>query len=598
MTMEKKKYGVGDIIKIPFKFAPKYASLIGIQKILDGLVPILQVLTTAKFLNTAISILKKEEGFESIILPLTLVILLIFYSWMSNQLIKFMEVKLEVRLRETIRVDITEKRAKLKYRYIEDNDTWNLISRLAKEPEVQCKNAYVNLMSITAMCIRAISLIVLLTVNVWWSSIVMIIISVTLFKVAVKNGEDSYEAQRRVSKNIRKSKYFEDILTGRECAAERTLFGYTDEVNEKWEQQFEHVRRTIFKTNLKNITRTRLRSILAAISAMIIVTILLKPLQMEVLSLGLFISLANALFEFSNMVSWQLTFYVDELAKNKEYLKELNEFFALEEKEEALSKPSADMIELKSLEFKNVSFKYPNTEEYILKNLSFKIEEGGHYAFVGVNGAGKTTITKLITGLYEDFEGEISVNGKSIREYGQEQLKALTSVVYQDFAKYYISFKDNIALGNINDMCEDVQNKNIENAIDIMGLNDICESMHNGIETNLGKIKSGSVDLSGGQWQRVGMARSIMSNASLRILDEPTSALDPISESNIYEQFEKISKGNTTIFISHRLGSTKIAHEIFVIGDGTIIEKGSHEKLMKLDGVYAEMYKSQRSWYL
>ncbi|WDV44359.1 ABC transporter ATP-binding protein [Clostridiaceae bacterium M8S5] len=596
--MQKNMYNTFDIIKIPFKFAPKYASIIGIQKILDGVVPILQVLATAKFINTAINILNKEMSFNQILIPLTLVVLLIFYSWMSNQLIKFMEVKLEIRLRDTFRVNITEKRAKLKYRYIEDNYTWDLISRIAKEPEIQFKDAYMNFMSMTAMCIRAISLIVLLAINVWWSAIVMIIISVILFKVAVKNGEDSYEAQREVSKYRRKYEYYEDILTRRESAAERTLFQYTNDINEKWEQQFELARKTFYKTNLKNITRSRLRSILAAISAMIIVIILLKPLQMEVLSLGLFISLANALFEFSNMVSWQLTFYVNELAENKEYLKDMNEFFCLEEKEEALCKPSSENIELKSLEFKNVSFKYPNTEEYILKNLSFTIKEGGHYAFVGVNGAGKTTITKLITGLYENFKGEILINGKSIREYEESQLKALTSVVYQDFAKYYISFKDNISLGNINSMCEQHQNKNIENAIKIMELNDICENMPNGLETNLGKIKGGSVDLSGGQWQRVGMARSIMNDASLRILDEPTSSLDPISESNIYEQFEKLSKGNTTLFISHRLASTQIADEIFVIGNGTIIEKGSHQKLMEVDGFYAEMYKSQRSWYL
>lgn len=587
-----------DIIKIPFKFAPKYAIIIGIQKILDGIVPILQVLTTANFLDTAISILNKEKSFDQIIIPLIFVGSIILYTWISQQLIKFMEVKLEMKLRESLRLKITEKRAKLMYRYIEDNNTWNLISRIAKEPEVRCKNAYVDFMSMIAMYIRAIGLMVVLITYVWWGAIAMLIISVALFKVAVKNGEDSYDANREVSKYVRKFEYLEEVLTGRENAAERTLFGYTNDINEKWEHQFECARRIIYKTDMKNFTRTRVRSILATISAMAILMILLKPVQIKMLSVGVFISITNGLFEFSNMVSWQLSYYVEELAKKKEYLKELNEFFSLEETKEAVHKPSPEKIKLKSLEFKNVSFKYPNTEEYILKNMSFTINEGGHYAFVGVNGAGKTTITKLITGLYEGFEGEILINGKSISKYGQSQLKALTSVVYQDFAKYHISFKDNIALGNINNMCEQDQKKNIENAIKIMELDDICEDMPNGIETNLGKIKSDSVDLSGGQWQRIGMARTIMSNAPLTILDEPTAALDPISESNIYTQFENISKGSTTIFISHRLGSTKIANEIFVIGDGAIIEKGSHEKLMKLNGVYGKMFESQRSWYL
>ena len=270
----------------------------------------------------------------------------------------------------------------------------------------------------------------------------------------------------------------------------------------------------------------------------------------------------------------------------------------MEESEGALDEPSKKLLKLKTLEFKSVSFKYPGTENYILKDISFLIEEGKHYSVVGANGSGKTTITKLITGLYDEFEGEILINNKSIREYKQSELKELSSVVYQDFAKYAIKFKDNIALGNVSTLNEKVNEKYIETSIDILDLNDLVKKFPNGLNTILGKIKDNGVDISCGQWQRLAMARSIISPASLRILDEPTAALDPISESQVYEQFNEISKGNTTIFISHRLGSTKLANEILVIGDGTIVESGSHDKLMKKNGLYAKMYESQRSWYL
>lgn len=131
-----------------------------------------------------------------------------------------------------------------------------------------------------------------------------------------------------------------------------------------------------------------------------------------------------------------------------------------------------------------------------------------------------------------------------------------------------------------------------------MGLEAAVEALPEKLNTPLGKIKSNGQDFSGGQWQRLAMARSIISQASLRILDEPTAALDHISESKIYEEFEKISKGGTTVFISHRLGSTKLAQEIFVLENGTIIEKGTHEELMEKRGIYEKMYESQRSWYL
>lgn len=586
------------ILKIPLMYARKYAVIIAIQKILEGIVPTLQILATAKFLDTAIAIVDKNKNFNDIFIPLGLVMLLLIYSLMSQKLVKFIEVKLEMELREKLRVSITEKRAKLKYSHVENNCTWDLISRVSKDPEIRFKDAYNELLSMVAMFIRIIGLLFVIFIHAWWAAIIILLISVPLFKVALKNGTDSYEADREVSKYRRRFEYLGKVLTGRESAEERTLFGYSKEINDKWKEQYEIARKIEYKTVLKNVIRTRIRGIITAIISIVIIIILLKPVQMESLSIGLFISIANGVFELIQLMSWQFTYYIEELAKNKEYVVDFNEFYSLDETEGAIDKPSKENIDFDCLEFKDVSFKYPKTNNYILKNLSFVIKKGGHYSFVGVNGAGKTTITKLITGLYDNFEGQIFINGKDIREYKQSELKSFCSVVYQDFAKYFISFRDNIALGDINNIENNNMKDKVKSSMRIMGLYDVAEKLRNGIETQLGKIKENGVDLSGGQWQRIGMARAINNNAPIRILDEPTASLDPISESNIYEHFEEISKGGTTIFISHRLGSTKLASEIFVIGNGTIIEKGSHEELMKLRGIYADMYESQRSWYL
>ena len=223
-----------------------------------------------------------------------------------------------------------------------------------------------------------------------------------------------------------------------------------------------------------------------------------------------------------------------------------------------------------------------------------KLYNGKHYAFVGVNGAGKTTITKLLTGMYDDFEGKILIDGKSIREFTTSELKGLFSVVYQDFAKYYISLKENIGLGNVHG----VSDEEITEALESIGLAELVEELPNGLDTPLGKIKEGSVDISGGQWQRIAIARTIANKAPVHILDEPTAALDPIAESNIYSIFSKISRGKWTIFITHRLSAARLADEIFVIADGRVCEKGSHSELMEKQGVYAEMFEAQRSWYL
>ncbi|MEG2289186.1 MAG: ABC transporter ATP-binding protein [Clostridium sp.] len=594
MEIENKKYGMKDIVAIPFRFAPVESTLVMIQKLLEGIVPTLQILVTAKFLDTTISVFNKTKEIGDIVLPLVFMALLLAYTWISNQLSKFAEVKITNKLREDFRVSMVGKIGQLKYKHIENQESWDLISRVVKEPEVQCTKAYTTTLDMISMILQILGILVILFTRVWWSSLLIVAISVPLFLLAIKGGKETYEASREVEKNKRRVKYLEEVLNGREAVEERSLFSYSNKLNKQWYEQFEKARKREFKVTLKWFVNMKTGGIIIAVLSVLIVAILIGPVTSGLLSVGMFMSIVSSVFSLIQYLAWSLPGYGDNLAKNKEYLVDLTNLLKLEGSNEYLAKPSQDPIKLKSLEFKNVSFKYPGTENYILKNMSFVIEDGRHYAFVGTNGAGKTTITKLITGLYEDFEGEILINGINIKKYSQGELKAISSVVYQDFARYYISLKDNILLGNINNM-DDMSE--MVRAIETIDLEDAIEKLPKGIESNLGKIKNDGVDLSGGQWQRIAMARAIVSHAPLRILDEPTAALDPISESNMYERFERISKGQTTVFISHRLGSTKLADEIFVIGDGTIIEKGSYEELMNINGVYAEMYESQRRWY-
>ncbi len=172
-------------------------------------------------------------------------------------------------------------------------------------------------------------------------------------------------------------------------------------------------------------------------------------------------------------------------------------------------------------------------------------------------------------------------------------------MVYQDFARYYISLYDNIAVGNINLYNENHEEsrKEAEETIEQVGLSEAVQRLKDGFDTPLGKVIENGADISGGEWQRTAMARCIISDAPLKILDEPTAALDPVSESMVYKNFERISKGKTTIFISHRLGSTKLADVIYVLSDGKIAEHGSHDRLMEANGIYSKMFTSQAEWY-
>lgn len=228
-----------------------------------------------------------------------------------------------------------------------------------------------------------------------------------------------------------------------------------------------------------------------------------------------------------------------------------------------------------------------------MNHFSFKIEKGKHYAIVGKNGAGKTTITKLLLGLYDDYQGEILINGKDIRLYEKRTLMDMFSVVHQDFARYELSVSENIKLND--DSGEDKQWFN--EVLKLSGLDVFTGNLPHGIDTYLGKLEKEGIDASGGQWQRIAIARALYKNAGVRILDEPTAALDPVSESEVYRMFGEISQNMTTVFITHRMGAARLADTIIVVSDGGVVETGSHEELVNTGGIYAQMYELQKEWY-
>lgn len=360
-----------------------------------------------------------------------------------------------------------------------------------------------------------------------------------------------------------------------------------------WHQQYEISIKIQFKVKLKWFIRAKLSGIITSLLCSIIILILIFPVKTGYLSIGLFISIVNNIISLIQNLSWQLPEAADSLAKNKEYLKDLSSLLNLDGNKEYLAKPSSSLFNLETIEFKNVSFKYPGTSNYILNNINFKIVAGKHYAFVGSNGCGKTTITKLLTGLYDNFKGKILINGITLKNYSKNEIKSLFSVVYQDFAKYSISFKDNILVGNINNYDID----NLYDALDLLDLNNLANNLQNDLDSNLGKIHQKGVDLSGGEWQRIAMARSIINNSSIKILDEPTATIDPLEETRLYKKFKEISKGKTSIIVTHRVGSAKIADKIIVLERGQIIQIGTHYDLINKNGKYKDMFEAQSKWY-
>jgi len=252
---------------------------------------------------------------------------------------------------------------------------------------------------------------------------------------------------------------------------------------------------------------------------------------------------------------------------------------------------SEDPIPGKSIVLKDVSFSYPNANGNAIDHVSIKIAEGETIAIVGENGAGKSTLVRLLTGLYLPDSGEVIMDGIDIKSVAPLAVYQNLSGVFQKFQRYKMTLEENVTIAKGLEAEGDVPGALKKASLDI---ND--RSFPDGIHTMLGK-DFGGVDISGGQWQRLAIARGFYRSHNLIILDEPTAAIDPIEETRIYQKFAEISKGKTAVIVTHRLGSARIADRIVVMEQGKIVDVGSHDKLMEKPGKYREMYNAQRKWY-
>jgi len=247
-----------------------------------------------------------------------------------------------------------------------------------------------------------------------------------------------------------------------------------------------------------------------------------------------------------------------------------------------------------NIEFKDITFRYAGSESNVIEKFNLKIGKGEKLAIVGVNGAGKTTLIKLLCGLYHPSSGEILVNGNNICKYNRDEYYSILSAVFQDIYIMPISIAKNIALCKE----EKIDRKRVLQCLKLAGLKDKIDTFTKGIDTKLMKsMNQTATDLSGGELQKLVLARALYKNAPIIILDEPTAALDPIAENELYLKYGDLTKDRTSIFISHRLSSTRFCDRIVFLHKGNIAELGSHDELMKLKGKYAQMFEIQSHYY-
>ena len=590
-------------IRIVFEDAPVAAVVRALTALAAGAAtgPLL-VLATERFIATALEVAREQLPFAAVGAPVIVLLALFAVETLETAVRSLTDARIEMGLRSGFRSDLTEKRARLEYRYIESPETADLLRRVAAGPQMESqptpergpvKQAFDDVIGLAAVAVRVIGIAVVLARLSWWIVPVVVAVTVPFVLLGIKSGQRAYELERRVSRQRRRATYLsEEVLQGRDPAAERALFGYSGYVKTRWRTVFESVVKLEMLLNVRIWVRFKSAGGTAIAGIIIAMLAFLRPLQSGAIDVAFYVASVVALLQAERVVAQELVQITSRLAQHREFFVDGTSFSALAETKRPLTRRTPEEA-FASIEFAGVRFTYPGTEEPVLNGVSFVLEAGRHYALVGANGSGKSTITKLMLGLYPPTGGEILINGKPIADWPQDALNGLFGVVFQDFARYSLTVRDNVSLHRLGRDGDALVAASLEEA----GLGELISGLPRDTDTPLGKVLPGGVDISGGQWQRLALARSLASAAPVRILDEPTAALDPLAESEVYQSYSRVAAGLTTLFISHRLGSTKIADRILVVDGGVIGESGSHDELMRQEGRYAQMFTTQQHWY-
>jgi ATP-binding cassette subfamily B protein len=394
---------------------------------------------------------------------------------------------------------------------------------------------------------------------------------------------------------IRRQLDYLRILGGsKEAAKELKLFGLRDFLTGRFRTLSDQVYHEDIALARRKVIAGSLLSMIGTAGYYTAYVYAVWQTVMGVFSFGTLTLLANSIREASSNL--QQTFStLSTIADQALFLTDLIAFFEM--KPTIRSKPNALPAPRpiqQGFEFRNVSFRYPGSSRLVLNGLNFHLRPGERVALIGENGEGKTTIVKLLTRLYDPFEGQVMLDGVDLREYDLEDLYGEIGVIFQDFMRYEMTARENIAVGRIERMNDlELLQQSARKSM----ATDVLRKLPLGFEQMLGRRFDGGVDLSGGEWQKVALARAYLRDAQVLILDEPTSALDARSEYEVFQRFAELTAEKMALFISHRFSTVRMADRIVVLENGRIAEEGDHDTLTSLGGRYAEMFELQAASY-
>jgi len=556
--------------------------------IVAALMPPLSLFLTQNVIDYLPVYMNGEGEFLRIVFFVLGLLLAMILSANINLLNETQKIQMLHQLNQNFTPIIIDKYRKIDYVCFEDSKIQDTLSRMGNNPQEKVLDLYFDLMSLLSKLISIIGLTMIFSQISFLFSLLFIIILVFIMWLdykAINMMNSMFNGQTQAERRLF---YFSSLLTDKKSLFELRLFEAVDYIQKKWYSVTSEVLSERLRTTIKSQKYFLVSSVCVVTWIAFVIFSLISAIQNDVITLGIFISLIGSAGSILNMAE-TLSYTFSNLSQKCLQMKHYEIFMALPE----IQMPRKNKeINVKDpiIRFENIFFKYPDSDEFVLNGITFAIYPNERLALVGENGAGKSTIIKLLCRLYQPQKGRITVNDVDIQKLTRAQLRQVYSVVFQDFMKYELSLRENVALGHIEKLNDD------ESLLQALKMT-MASQIGNNIDMNLGKIEEDGVDLSGGQWQRIAISRAVLANSYLTILDEPTAALDPIAESQMYESFHQLIGNRGCLMISHRLASAKICDRILVLSEGRVIEEGSHATLMESSGYYAKMFLTQSKWY-